>query len=341
MRPSKRSGGSTRWSSTEMIGEAARARLRVGQQRHGVCFTGAPHHSTGPRPGVGAVALHDVAVDDRGHEPVGALQHALRSRGEVVHDLHWLRRDRERVEHVEVGLEPGLDRTAVAQAVDRGGLAGEDLHRGLERQRAAWPLAHPVREQERRVAGVADEVDVGAAVAQAEHGLRVRRAARRARRGCPRSHRGSSARAPRRRRRWSSRRGAPRGRGPSASACAARLVDGSGSYSGTGCDGNTASACASIRSRRRGTPGAGRSARIAALHVGLGHAGGALGDGQVRDRLVRGAAAERVRRAQPAEQALPVRADLRDDARAVGVLALDAGELVAPVAAASCRRTGT
>ena len=158
-----------RWSSTEMTGK----RRGRGSGSGSSGTYGAPHHSTGALPGVGAVALHDDAVDDRGHEPVGALQHALRSRGEVVHDLHLARRHRERVDEVEVGLEPGFDRTAVAQAVDRGGLAGEDLHRGLERDRAAWPLAHPVRQEERRVAGVADEVDVGAAVAQAQHGLRV------------------------------------------------------------------------------------------------------------------------------------------------------------------------
>ena len=56
----------------------------------------------------------------------------------------------------------------------RGRLAGEDLDRGLERQRAAGAVAHPVREDERRVAGVADEVDVRAAVAEAEHARRVR-----------------------------------------------------------------------------------------------------------------------------------------------------------------------
>ena len=98
--------------------------------------------------------------------------------------------------------------------------------------------------------------------------------------------------------------------------------------------GTPRSRCASIRSRRRGTPGGGRSATIAARTSGSAMRGGALGDRQVRERLVRGAAAERMRRAQPAEQALTVRADLRDDARAVGVLALDAVELVAPRAAA-------
>ena len=75
--------------------------------------------------------------------------------------------------HVEVGLEPGLDGTPVAQAVHRGRFAGEDLDRGLERDGAAGPVAHPVGEEERRVAGVADEVDVGAAVTEAEHALRV------------------------------------------------------------------------------------------------------------------------------------------------------------------------
>ena len=51
----------------------------------------------------------------------------------------------------------------------RAGLAREHTDRGLERQRAPLALAHPVPEHERGVAGVAHQVDVRAAVAQAEH----------------------------------------------------------------------------------------------------------------------------------------------------------------------------
>ena len=123
-----------RWSSTEMTGKRAGTRRRVGQQRHYDAH-GAPHDATGTGAGVDAVALHDLAVDDGGDEPVGALQHALGPGGEVVHHLHLARRDGERVDEVEVGLEPGLDRAAVAQAVDRGGFAGEDL---APRSRAGW-----------------------------------------------------------------------------------------------------------------------------------------------------------------------------------------------------------
>ncbi len=163
--------------------------------------------------------------------------------------------------------------------------------------------------------------------------LRVHEQLGAARRGCPRSHRGSSARARRRRRRWSTRRGAPRGRGPAPPTARRGWSTGSGSYTGTRCDGNTASACASIRSRRRGTPGAGRSARIAARTSGSAMRAARSATGRCSMRVVGGAAAERVRRPQPAEQTLPVRADLRDDARAVGVLALHARQPVAPVAA--------
>ena len=237
-------------------------------------------------------------------------------------------------------LSPGSTTPRSRRPYTRGRLAGEDLDRGLERDGAAGALAHPVGEEERRVAGVADEVDVGAAVAETEHGLRVHEQL-----GADVEVAGVAAEEvvhervavvgdgpvveERPRDRGRARRPARRGW----STDRARTP-------GPGATGTPTSACASIRSRSRGTPGGGRSARMAAFDVGLGHAGGALGDRQVLDRVVGGAAAERVPRAQPAEQALPVRAHLRDDAGAVRVLAFDAGEAVAPCAALR-RRTGT
>ncbi len=221
MRPSNRSGGSMRWSSTEMIGN--RRGRGSGSGSSGIESLGAlAHDPAGTRAGVVAVALHDLAADDGGDEPVGALQHALGARGEVVHHLDGVRRDRGGVDHVEVGLEPGLDRAAVAQAVHRGRFAGEDLDRGLERERAAGAVAHPVGEEERRVAGVADEVDVGAAVAEAEHARRVHEQL-----GADVEVAGVAAEEEVDEgvavaRRWSSRRGAPRGRTPRAARTARR-----------------------------------------------------------------------------------------------------------------------
>ena len=145
------------------------------------------------------------------------------------------------------------------------------------------------------------------------------------------SHRGSSARAPRRRRRWSSRRAAPRGRARAPPTARRGWSTDRARTPAPGATGTPRRPAPSMRSRRRGTPGARPLGEDRGAHVGLGHAGGALGDRQVLDRVVRRAAAERVRRAQPAEQPLPVRADLRDDARAVGVLPLHAREPVAPV----------
>ena len=145
------------------------------------CATGAPR-TMPARAGAGvvAVALDDLTVDDGGDEAVGALQHALGARpggrapppsgcGVIASVSSTLRS----------ALRPG----STAPRSRRPYIAAGSLVRICTAvssgrvPRAA--LAHPVGEQERRVAGVADEVDVGTAVAEAEHGLPGAPAARR------------------------------------------------------------------------------------------------------------------------------------------------------------------
>ena len=89
---------------------------------------------------------------------------------------------------------------------------------------------------------------------------------------------------------------------------------GSGSWSGSGADGNTAVDSERNRSRRRGVPGTGSSARIAAFTSGSAMRCARSGGRKVRDRVVGGPAAEDVRGAQAAQQALAVTSDLGRDA---------------------------
>jgi hypothetical protein len=60
------------------------------------------------------------------------------------------------------------------QSIGTRGAAGLQSDRFFERQaRPARAVAHPVREQESRHAGIAGDGDMGAAVGQAEHAVRI------------------------------------------------------------------------------------------------------------------------------------------------------------------------
>ena len=90
-----------------------------------------------------------------------------RATGQVVALLGRLAGDRVGVEHDEVGVRALGDATAVAQAEQVGRDAGHLAHRLLEREQR--PVAHELAEHDRRVVGVAHDVDVRAGVGPAEH----------------------------------------------------------------------------------------------------------------------------------------------------------------------------
>ena len=100
-------------------------------------------------------------------EPEPFAAHGLYVRGAVRVVVQLLAQSRDvNVEEVRRGAErAGRDPASVADSKEVGGIRGHSPHRFLERQDLA--LAHPRAEHVRRVARVAQHVEVRAAVAQA------------------------------------------------------------------------------------------------------------------------------------------------------------------------------
>ena len=126
------------------------------------------------RPGrapVGSPSRYVIAAgDDGGAVAVGALQQALAPGGQVVgHDRRRAGQVVE-VDDVEVGPHAGGQDPTVVEADGRRGGAGQLLDDLSHRHAAAGPVTGPVGEGVGREAGVGDEADVGAAVAQARRG---------------------------------------------------------------------------------------------------------------------------------------------------------------------------
>jgi hypothetical protein len=104
------------------------------------------------------------------HNPA-ALEHAARAGRQVGRDLGQLELDAIEVDHVQVGALADRDDAAVAEAVEIGRSFASMRIASLDRElRTARPVAHPVREHERRHARVADHAAVRAAVGEARHG---------------------------------------------------------------------------------------------------------------------------------------------------------------------------
>ena len=103
-----------------------------------------------------------------------------------------------------------------------------------------------------------------------------------------------------------------------------------------GADGNTASRLREHQvAEPRDTPGAGRSARIAAFTSGSAMRGGALGHGQVREASYVGRPRNACDVRSPQNRPCPCELTCGTMRAPCGVLPLDAVELVAPRAAAS------
>ena len=90
-----------------------------------------------------------------------------RRRGEVVHVLGQRQREGVPVDHVHVGDRARPEHAAVGDADEVGGVGGDAADGLLDRHQAA--LAHPVGEEEGRLAGVEDLAHVGTGVGEAHH----------------------------------------------------------------------------------------------------------------------------------------------------------------------------
>ena len=88
-------------------------------------------------------------------------------------DLRLVEAEAVEVDHVEVGAVAGREHAAVRQSDGAGGVAAVALHEERERDPIVVPVAAPVLQQRCGEAPVADRADVGAAVAEARHGVRV------------------------------------------------------------------------------------------------------------------------------------------------------------------------
>src|SRR5262245_2834164 len=111
------------------------------------------------------------AADEDVGDAVSAHDPALRPGREVVHALRRPRADSRGIEARDVRRGAGDEAAAIGNAVDVRGHRGQPVNGLLERQEAA--LAHPVAEQVRRVAGVAQDGDVRARVRERDQALRL------------------------------------------------------------------------------------------------------------------------------------------------------------------------
>src|ERR1700722_8130147 len=101
------------------------------------------NHLSGHRTAVLAVLIDDGAVDDCVFDTFRGHHEAASAAGQIVLHLRALRRiDSVVVEQRHVGLPPGLEASALANAKEVGWLGGDALDRALERDRLA--TAHPV-----------------------------------------------------------------------------------------------------------------------------------------------------------------------------------------------------
>ena len=75
------------------------------------------------------------------------------------------------VDHVDVGERSGGEPPAIGDAEQVGGVRGEPTHRLLDAP--ALTLAHPVGEQERRLARIHDLADVGTGIGETEGDQRI------------------------------------------------------------------------------------------------------------------------------------------------------------------------
>ena len=107
------------------------------------------------------VARHAVALL---LQPLGAGR-------QVAHDLGHARADRVGIEHDDVGRHALAQQAAIVEAELGGGVAGDHLHRLLERE--GLLLAHPVAEQMRLQRAVHDLRDVGAGVGEGHDRARM------------------------------------------------------------------------------------------------------------------------------------------------------------------------
>ncbi len=134
----------------------------------------AADEAAGERAGGLVVADGDLAGDDGGDVAGGALHEASASGGQVEDDLRLTQLELVVVDHVEIGAVAGCETTAVAQAVEVGGVGRHPPDRGGQVDpRTAHAVAHPVREHERRTAGVDRGAAVRATVAESPHRRRV------------------------------------------------------------------------------------------------------------------------------------------------------------------------
>ena len=135
---------------------------------------GAPDETAGQRLGGLAVVVGLLAGDDRVPPAVGPLQQAPAAGRQVVDDLGLAESEAVEVDDVEIGAVPRGEHATVAtvrrsRAVSRQWRCTRNGS-GIR----SWSRSRPQCVQQRgREAAVADRADVGAAVAEARHGVRV------------------------------------------------------------------------------------------------------------------------------------------------------------------------
>jgi hypothetical protein len=133
----------------------------------------AADEAAGQRAGGLAVLVGDLAGHDGGDVALGALHQPTSAGGQVVAHLGTAGGQVVEVDEVDVGPVAGGEHAPVEQADRAGGVAGVLLHQVRQLETAPVAVAAPQREQRGGEAGVADRADVGAAVAQAGHGVGV------------------------------------------------------------------------------------------------------------------------------------------------------------------------
>ncbi len=134
---------------------------------------GAPDEPAGQRLGGLSVVVGLLAGDDRVPPPVGPLQQATAPGRQVVDDLGLAESEAVEVDHVQIGAVPRGEHATVQQSDGAGGVAAVALHEERQRDPVVVAITAPVLQQRRGEAPVADRADVGAAVAEARHGVRV------------------------------------------------------------------------------------------------------------------------------------------------------------------------